>query len=474
MQMVILLAELCPMRKLTRAELRAITPRNVEFKEFTKLVGKNWQAQDPVEKEQREAAAQKLKDEYNKRNSEYKKTPNYAKYQEILAAWKLKHPNGQAATHGEQVAPYRTDHCADHADAKRQCVGLGNVDPMRDNSIERDDDYSLNSNEDENHSPSSPPMAPNTYDSSMTSTMATRWRAGGLQPAGGFASPPPRSSFSGYDQPDDYVPHRSSGHHEDRNLVTSGYLAHGSLSDSDRTYSRRSNPQGSLNVGGFRALAPEPAVPSLGGETTLPPRSVRRPDDRSSADRAFSGPQSVPRYERHSSPKSVPDRLLPAPAELLRSVSVEERSRWSDRSRERYPSPHQPAHPSDPSRGVYYSSPRSTRRSPPHLNDAAQAQRHFEAGGRQSPAPQDRAPLISRTRNDQPPGSPPAPTASPSKSDRLRPILDGQSWASREDTAEPDRRAKNPDLMTLLRPSENDREAARPSLQPQMALGRTT
>jgi hypothetical protein len=65
--------------------------RNLTFTEIAKLVGENWQNLTPAEKEPFETQAQTAKDRYNARLSEYKKTPNYKKYQEYLQEFKAKY-----------------------------------------------------------------------------------------------------------------------------------------------------------------------------------------------------------------------------------------------------------------------------------------------------------------------------------------------------------------------------------------------
>jgi hypothetical protein len=69
--------------------------RLLSFTEIAKLVGENWQALTPAEKEPFETQASKAKDKYNAGMAEYKKTDNYTKYVAYLADFKKKHPNQQ-------------------------------------------------------------------------------------------------------------------------------------------------------------------------------------------------------------------------------------------------------------------------------------------------------------------------------------------------------------------------------------------
>ena len=84
-----------------REELKG---RNLSFTEIAKLVGENWQNLSPAEKEPFESQAQAIKDKYLSDLSEYKKTPEYRKYQSYLHEFKLKHASPSQGMHpGIQV-----------------------------------------------------------------------------------------------------------------------------------------------------------------------------------------------------------------------------------------------------------------------------------------------------------------------------------------------------------------------------------
>ncbi|KAH6634419.1 hypothetical protein B0J18DRAFT_19012 [Chaetomium sp. MPI-SDFR-AT-0129] len=71
-----------------REELKG---RNLSFTEIAKLVGENWQNLGVVEKEPFESQAQAMKDKYLSDLAEYKKTPDYRKYNAYLLEFKAKH-----------------------------------------------------------------------------------------------------------------------------------------------------------------------------------------------------------------------------------------------------------------------------------------------------------------------------------------------------------------------------------------------
>ncbi|KAK4105492.1 hypothetical protein N658DRAFT_121285 [Parathielavia hyrcaniae] len=71
-----------------REELKG---RNLTFTEIAKLVGENWQSLSPAEKEPFESRAQAIKDKYLSDLAQYKKTPEYRKYQSYLQEFKAKH-----------------------------------------------------------------------------------------------------------------------------------------------------------------------------------------------------------------------------------------------------------------------------------------------------------------------------------------------------------------------------------------------
>jgi len=69
--------------------------RNLSFTEIAKLVGENWQALSPNEKDPFEAQAFAAKEKYNSEMTEYKKTEGYKNYAEYLVDFKEKHPSQQ-------------------------------------------------------------------------------------------------------------------------------------------------------------------------------------------------------------------------------------------------------------------------------------------------------------------------------------------------------------------------------------------
>lgn len=78
-----------------REELKG---RNLGFTEIAKLVGENWQNLTAADKEPFESQAQAMKDKYLRDMAEYKKTPEYLKYQAYLADFRAKHgPPSQGA-----------------------------------------------------------------------------------------------------------------------------------------------------------------------------------------------------------------------------------------------------------------------------------------------------------------------------------------------------------------------------------------
>lgn len=72
--------------------------QDLSFTEIAKIVGERWQVLASHEKEPCERQAQKLKERYYVDLIEYKKTPQYAQYQEYLAEFKAKH-NQQTGKH---------------------------------------------------------------------------------------------------------------------------------------------------------------------------------------------------------------------------------------------------------------------------------------------------------------------------------------------------------------------------------------
>ncbi|KAM7191550.1 hypothetical protein V8F20_009264 [Naviculisporaceae sp. PSN 640] len=70
--------------------------RNLSFTEIAKLVGENWQSLSEQEKRPFESHATALKETYQASLAEYRKTPEYKKYQAYLQEFKAKHgPSAQ-------------------------------------------------------------------------------------------------------------------------------------------------------------------------------------------------------------------------------------------------------------------------------------------------------------------------------------------------------------------------------------------
>ncbi len=65
--------------------------QELSFTEMAKVVGEQWQVLEPEEKAKCERQAASAKERYLAELTEYKKTPEYAQYQEYLADFKAKH-----------------------------------------------------------------------------------------------------------------------------------------------------------------------------------------------------------------------------------------------------------------------------------------------------------------------------------------------------------------------------------------------
>ncbi|TKX25329.1 SAM domain-containing protein 1 [Elsinoe australis] len=65
--------------------------QELSFTDIAKIVGENWQDPDPEERAACERQAQAMKETYYAQLTEYKKTPQWAAYQEYLADFKEKH-----------------------------------------------------------------------------------------------------------------------------------------------------------------------------------------------------------------------------------------------------------------------------------------------------------------------------------------------------------------------------------------------
>ncbi len=77
--------------------------RNLTFTEIAKLVGENWQNLAPMEKEPYESQAQAAKDTYNTDLVNYKKTPEYRKYQAYLQEFKAKYSHQAQGAYYENI-----------------------------------------------------------------------------------------------------------------------------------------------------------------------------------------------------------------------------------------------------------------------------------------------------------------------------------------------------------------------------------
>lgn len=79
--------------------------RHLSFTEIAKLVGENWQALSPQEKEPYESQAFSAKEKYNAEMVEYKKTDSFRTYTAYLTEFKEKHPSQpQGASISSQAA----------------------------------------------------------------------------------------------------------------------------------------------------------------------------------------------------------------------------------------------------------------------------------------------------------------------------------------------------------------------------------
>ncbi|KAF2456635.1 hypothetical protein BDY21DRAFT_386116 [Lineolata rhizophorae] len=78
---------------MVREQLRG---QELSFTEIAKIVGERWQVLPPEEREACDKQAATAKERYYAELAEYKKTPQYAKYQEYLADFRAKHGHTQA------------------------------------------------------------------------------------------------------------------------------------------------------------------------------------------------------------------------------------------------------------------------------------------------------------------------------------------------------------------------------------------
>jgi hypothetical protein len=78
-----------------REELKA---ESLSFTEIAKVVGERWQVLSPESREVYERQANGAKDKYYAELAEYKKTPQYAEYQEYLKEFKAKHGTAHGGT----------------------------------------------------------------------------------------------------------------------------------------------------------------------------------------------------------------------------------------------------------------------------------------------------------------------------------------------------------------------------------------
>lgn len=70
--------------------------QELSFTEIAKIVGENWQDPDPEERAACERQAHGMKETYYAQLTEYKKTPQWAAYQEYLADFKEKHSDANS------------------------------------------------------------------------------------------------------------------------------------------------------------------------------------------------------------------------------------------------------------------------------------------------------------------------------------------------------------------------------------------
>jgi len=74
------------------AEVREhLKGKDLSFTEIAKTVGERWQVLAPDDKATYESRSQAMKDRYYAELAEYKKTENYARYQNYLEDFKAKH-----------------------------------------------------------------------------------------------------------------------------------------------------------------------------------------------------------------------------------------------------------------------------------------------------------------------------------------------------------------------------------------------
>ena len=69
--------------------------QELSFTEIAKLVGERWQTLSPQSRETCEREAATAKEKYYAELADYKKTPAYARYQQYLADFKVKHSQPQ-------------------------------------------------------------------------------------------------------------------------------------------------------------------------------------------------------------------------------------------------------------------------------------------------------------------------------------------------------------------------------------------
>ncbi|OJD32736.1 high-mobility group 20a [Diplodia corticola] len=86
----------------TRESLKG---QELSFTEIAKLVGERWQTLSPGAREACERQAAAAKEKYYAELSEYKKTPEYAQYQEYLAEFRAKHNQQQS---GQLLPPRKS------------------------------------------------------------------------------------------------------------------------------------------------------------------------------------------------------------------------------------------------------------------------------------------------------------------------------------------------------------------------------
>ncbi|KAL0257890.1 hypothetical protein SLS55_007058 [Diplodia seriata] len=90
----------------TRESLKG---QDLSFTEIAKLVGERWQTLSPGAREACERQAAAAKEKYYAELAEYKKTPEYAQYQEYLVEFRAKHNQQQSGQHSPPLMTILTN-----------------------------------------------------------------------------------------------------------------------------------------------------------------------------------------------------------------------------------------------------------------------------------------------------------------------------------------------------------------------------